>query len=43
MYAHLLLFGFKNGDMATIILVVFLPPMITLFWPISRKLCKIGY
>ena len=34
------LVDFKNGDMAAIF--VFLPPMITLFWPISRKLCKIG-
>ena len=33
------LFDLKNGDMAAIF--VFLTPMITLFWPISRKLCKI--
>ena len=31
------LFVFKNGDMAA--MVFFLTPMITLFWPISRKLC----
>ena len=35
------LFGFKNGDMVAIF--VFLTPMITLVWAISRKLCKIGY
>ena len=34
------LFDMKNGDVAAIF--VFLTSMITLFWPISRKLCKIG-
>ena len=34
------LFNLKTGDMAVIF--VFFTPMITLFWFISRKLCKIG-
>ena len=41
MYANIyFLFNFKNVDMVAIFV---LTPMITLFWPISRKLCKIGY
>ena len=34
------LFDLKNGDMAAIF--VLFTPMVTLFWLISRKLCKIG-
>ena len=36
------LFDFKSGDMAAII-ICFLTPIITLFCPISGKLCNIGY
>ena len=33
------LFDFKSGDIAAIFVF---DPMITLFWPISQKLWKIG-
>ena len=33
------LFDLKNGD---VFHICFLTPMITRFWPISQKLCKIG-
>ena len=38
--ASYFLFGCKNDDMGAIYL--FLTPMITLFWTISQKWCKIG-
>ena len=41
MYAHLFSVWFKKWRHGSHI--CFWTPMITLFWPISRKLCKIGY
>ena len=41
MYAHLFSVRFQKWRHGGHICV--LTPVITLFWPISRKLCKIGY
>ena len=40
MYAHLFSVRFQKWRHS--VYICFLTPMITLFWPISLKLCKIG-